>query len=101
MSNQFTVPSALARRMRAAITILCVPMATGLAVWLGLELRASIKLNEQQNREIQELQADTRETRAAAGTPLTATGVNPAAGSATSANGSGFELLGANYWTPT
>jgi len=164
MSNQFTVPSALARRMRAAITILCVPIAVGLAVWLGLERRASLKLNEEnnslrrqwsqmpllfaenqrlsnlvaegngslsppnraakpslatdesaelvrlrgevkalqeQNREIQELQANTRETRAAAETATTATGVNPAAGGATSANGSGFELLGANYWTGT
>ena len=164
MSNQFTVPGALARRMRATIAILCVPITTGLAVWLGLDLRASLKLNEEnysqrqqlsqmpllfaenqrlsnlvaeengslsppnraakpslatdesmelvrlrgevkalqkQNREIEELQADTRETRAAAETALTATGVNPAAGSATSANGSGFELLGANYWTAT
>jgi hypothetical protein len=153
MSNEFTV--------RAAVTILCIPIAVGLAVWLGLDLRASLKLNEennslrqqmsqmpkllaenerlsnsaaekdgslpspnraaepfpatnesmelvrlrgevkalqQQNREIQELQANTRETRAAAETAMTATSLNSAAG-ATSANRSGFELLSANYWT--
>jgi hypothetical protein len=78
---------------RAAETSLVTDESKQLA-----RLRVEVKALQDQNAEIQKLQANTRETRAAAETARTAAGVNPA-GSATSANGSGFELLSAKYWT--
>lgn len=147
--------------MRRTVTILCLPIAMGLAIWLTLEHRALLKVNaensslrqqlsqmpqllaenerlsnliaeengspsppdptaetsheskdldrlrgevkalQQQNKEIQQLQANTRETRAAVETAMRAADVNPATGNGTSGNGSGFELLVANYWTTT
>jgi hypothetical protein len=66
-----------------------------------LRLRGEVEALQQQNKEIQKLRANTREVRAAAETALKTKSVDPAGGSATSVNGSGFELLGANYWTAT
>jgi hypothetical protein len=66
-----------------------------------VRLRSEVKALQQQNEEIQQLQANTREIRASAENALKATAVNTAAGSATSAGGSGFELLRADYSTAT
>ena len=62
-----------------------------------LKRNGEIAALQQQNKELQQLQADTRETRAAAETALKTKPINPAGDNPTAPNGSGFELLGANY----
>jgi hypothetical protein len=65
-----------------------------------VRLRGEVKVLQQQNNELQRLQADTGEARAAAQAALK-TKRDSAGDSVIAANGSGLELLSANYWTAT
>lgn len=74
------------------------PAADGPAQELA-RLRGQVETFDQQSKEIETLRANTREARAAAETA--GKNVSSAANShaATTANGSQFELLRADYWT--
>jgi hypothetical protein len=66
-----------------------------------VRLRGEVAALQEQNKEIQQLQANTLEARVTAETALKTKPINPAGDDPTAPNGSGFELLGANYWTDT
>ena len=65
-----------------------------------LRLRGEVHLLRQEKKELESLREDTRQTRAALESRSAGAGRVPSGGSGPGPNGSQFELVRAEYWTP-